>query len=107
LAAVPAFAAPPQVDGELRQSSNDIVEIDAAIDRLQKKYGDAADSRDDYHELEARRDDAIVTLIRVPASSMVGIKAKASALQLDRLFEDYEMHQQVALSLAEDLIALG
>ena len=36
LAAVPAFAAPPQVDGELRQASNDLVEIDAAIDRLHK-----------------------------------------------------------------------
>ena len=107
LAAVPAFAAPPQVDGELRQASNDLVEIDAAIDRLHKSYGDDADSRGDYHELEARRDDAIGTLISVPASSMVGIKAKAAALQIGELFDDYEAHQQIALSLAEDLTALG
>ena len=97
----------PQGDGELRQASDDIVEIDAAIERLHKKYGEAADSRDDYHELEARRDDAIGTLISVPASSMAGIKAKASALQLDELFTDFESHQQIALSLAEDLTALG
>ena len=38
---------------------------------------------------------------------MDGIKAKASALQLDELFADYEAHQQIALSLAEDLTALG
>ena len=107
LAAVPAFAAPPQVDGELRQASNDLVEIDAAIDRLHKSYGDDADSRGDYHELEARRDDAIGTLISVPASSMIGIKAKAAALQIGELFDDYEAHQQIALSLAEDLTALG
>jgi len=110
LAAVPASAVSldnPQGDGELRQASDDIVEIDAAIERLHKKYGEAADSRDDYHELEARRDDAIGTLISVPASSMAGIKAKASALQLDELFTDFESHQQIALSLAEDLTALG
>jgi hypothetical protein len=94
-------------DGELRQASNDLVEIDAAIDRLHKSYGDDADSRGDYHELEARRDDAIGTLSSVPASSMIGIKAKASALQLDELFTDFESHQQIALSLAEDLTALG
>jgi hypothetical protein len=33
--------------------------------------------------------------------------AKASPLQLDDLFEDYESHQEIALSLADDLIALG
>ena len=107
LAAVPAFAAPPQVDGELRQALNDLVEIDAAIERLHKKYGDDADSRGDYRELEERRNDAIGTLSSVAASSMIGIKAKASALQLDELFIDFESHQQIALSLAEDITALG
>jgi hypothetical protein len=46
----------------------------------------------------------------VPASSMAGIKAKASALQLDGLADfggNYEAHQGIALSLADDLIALG
>ena len=108
LAAVPASAvSSPMLDGDLRQAFGDIVEIDAAIDRLHKSYGDDADSRGDYHELEARRDDTIGTLISVPASSMAGIKAKASALQLDELFTDFESHQQIALSLAEDLTALG
>jgi hypothetical protein len=38
---------------------------------------------------------------------MIGIKAKASALQLDELFIDFESHQEIAVSLADDLIALG
>jgi hypothetical protein len=32
--------------------------------------------------------------------------AKASALQIKVLFEDYEMHQRIGLSLADDLIAI-
>ena len=108
LAVVPASAVSVSLtDGELRQASDDLVEIDAAIERLHKKYGDDADSRDDYRELEERRNDAIGTLSSVPASSMIGIKAKASALQLDELFIDFESHQQIALSLAEDITALG
>jgi hypothetical protein len=51
------------------------------------------------------RDDAIATLITVRASSTAGIMAKASALQLKVLFEDHERHQEIALSLADDLIA--
>jgi hypothetical protein len=97
----------PQVDGELRQAFDDIVEMDAAIATLHKQHGDDADSRDDYLECQDMRDDAIATLIDVRASSTAGIMAKASALQLKVLFEDYERHQEIALSLADDLIALG
>jgi uncharacterized ferredoxin-like protein len=86
---------------------DDLVEMDAALAALHKKHGDDADSRDDYQESEEMRDDAIATLINVRASSTAGIMAKASALQLDQLFEDFESHQQIALSLADDLIALG
>lgn len=107
LAAVPAFAAPPQVDGELRQALADIIEINAALNGLFKKYGDDADSRGDFLELEARLDHATDTLISVPASSMAGIKAKAAALHLNELFTNDEAHKEIAVSLANDLIALG
>jgi hypothetical protein len=110
LAAGPALAVSldnPQIDGELHQALVDIIEIDAALYVLREKYGDDADSRDDFLELEARRYDAIDTLSSVRASSMVGIKAKAAALQIGELFDDYERHQEIALSLAEDLTALG
>ena len=87
LAAVPALAVSldnPQIDGELHQALDDLVEMDAALAALHKKHGDDTDSRDDYHELEARRDDAIGTLISVPASSMAGIKAKVVKLPVPR-----------------------
>jgi hypothetical protein len=109
LAAGPALAVSldnPQIDGELHQALVDIIEIDAALYGLREKYGDDADSHD-FLELEARRYDAIDTLSSVRASSMVGIKAKAAALQIGELFDDYERHQEIALSLAEDLTALG
>lgn len=57
--------------------------------------------------LEERRDGCINILATVAATSMVGIQAKASALRLDRLYEDYDNHQQIAVSLAEDLACLG
>jgi len=74
----------PQVDGELTEAFAVIVEMDAAIEALHKQYGDDADSRDDYLECQDKRYDAIDTLIDVPASSKAGIKAKATALQMDQ-----------------------
>jgi hypothetical protein len=97
----------PHVDGELCRALEDLVAIDFAIDRLHKAFGDDADSRDDYRDLSEKRNDCIATLIEVPASSMVGIQAKAAALRLDRMFEDFEQHQQIAVSLADDLAGLG
>ena len=97
----------PRLDGELRQAFDDLVAADAAIDSLHKAYGDDADSRDDYRDLSEKRNGCIATLVEVQASSMVGIQAKASALRLDLMFEDFEQHQQIAVSLADDLASLG
>ena len=110
LAAVPANAVSldnPQGDGELRKALDDLVEMDASLEALHTKHGDDADSRDDYLECQDMREDAIATLTDVRAASTAGILAKASALQLQALFEDYESHQEIAVSLADDLIALG
>ena len=109
LTVVPASAisvSSPQTDGDLRQALNDLLEMDAALAALHDKHGDDADSRDDYQEHEDMRDAAIATLIDVRASSTAGMMAKASALQIKVLFEDYEMHQLIGLSLADDLIAI-
>jgi hypothetical protein len=38
---------------------------------------------------------------------MVGIQSKASALRLECMIEDFDMHQQIAVSLADDLARLG
>jgi hypothetical protein len=38
---------------------------------------------------------------------MAGIEAKAVCVRLRTLIEDYDQHQQVAVSLADDLVQLG
>jgi hypothetical protein len=53
------------------------------------------------------RDDSIAMLAETKSSSMVGILAKATALQQKTLMEDYDRHQWVALFLANDLILLA
>jgi len=93
----------PEVDGELRQAFEDLVTADSDIDRIHNEHGDEADSRDDYAATNEKRNDSIYTLITVAASSMVGIQAKATALRLRRTFEDFESHQSIALSLADDI----
>ncbi|PAY05433.1 hypothetical protein CK489_29050 [Bradyrhizobium sp. UFLA03-84] len=97
----------PEVDGDLRQAVEDMKAHTAAIDRLHRLHGDDADSRDDYAQLEALRDDCITTLIERGALSMVGVLAKATALQQRELLADPERHPRVALSLASDLARLG
>lgn len=97
----------PEIDGELRKAFEDLVAADAEIAKLHTTYGDDADSREEYLTAEEKRNNSIETLITVPASSMVGIQAKASALRLKVMFEDFESHQQIAVSLADDLACLG
>jgi hypothetical protein len=97
----------PHVDGELSQAFANMVAIDSALSNLHKQFEDDADEREDYRELEERRDRTIETLITVPASSMVGIQAKASALRLKVMIEDWERHGEIAVSLAEDLALLA
>jgi hypothetical protein len=93
-------------DGALRLAFENLVATDAAIAGLHATFGDDADSREDYAELEEKRNECIATLIEVPAASMAGILAKAAALRLKVMIEDYDQHQQIAVSLADDLVCL-
>jgi hypothetical protein len=97
----------PQVDSDLVQAAHDLQAVDQAIANLYDKFGDDADSREDYLALEDRRNENIATLITVPAKSMIGIEAKAVCVRLKTLIEDYDQHQQVAVSLTDDLVQLG
>jgi hypothetical protein len=54
--------------------------------------------------LGVRRNENIATLVSVPATSAPGIQAKASALRLRTMIEDWDQHQQIAVSLADDLV---
>jgi hypothetical protein len=108
-AAVPVAAPFDQgaLDIELVQAAHDLQAVDQALGNLCRKFGDDADSREEYLALEARRDEHIATLITVPARSTAGVQAKAASVRLKALIEDYDQHQQVAVSLADDLVARG
>ena len=95
------------LDADLVQAAFDLQAVDQSLRNLYKKFGDDADSREDYLALEDRRNESIATLITVPAKSMPGIQAKAVCVRLRALIEDYSQHQQVAVSLADDLVQLG
>jgi hypothetical protein len=52
--ALPPFAnAAPDLD--LLNAATEMQDSDAAIERLHKRHGDDADSRDDYHAVEDKR----------------------------------------------------
>jgi hypothetical protein len=80
--------------------------VEQAIDDLCRKY-DEADGRDDYRALEDRRNENIATLVTIQAKSAAGIQAKAASLQLRAMIADQDQHQQISVSLADDLVALG
>jgi len=71
------------------------------------RFGDDAGERADYLALERRRNDNIATLITVPALSAAGVQAKAVSVRMRALIEDYTQHQQVAVSLADDIAERG
>jgi hypothetical protein len=96
-----------ETDAALVQAAFGLQAADQAINHLCKKFGDDADDREDYLELEYRRNEHIATLITVPARSTAGVQAKAASVRLRALIEDYDQHQQVAVSLADDLVARG
>jgi hypothetical protein len=103
ITAVSATALPLEVDTELVHAARDLEATDQAIDSLHRKYDDA-DSREDYRAIEDRRNENIATLVTIRAKSAAGIQAKAASLRLRAMIEDYTQHQQIAVSLADDLV---
>jgi predicted metalloprotease len=85
-------------------ASCDLTVMDLAINGLHSKYGDDADSREDYLAIEQQRDENIEILSSVRAESWAGIWAKAAALRSKRTIEDYESALAIAASLADDIM---
>jgi hypothetical protein len=100
--AAPSIASglPIQADAELVRAAQDLAAIDQAFEDLHGKHGHDAD----FSPLGVRRNENIATLITVSATSAAGIQAKASALRLPSMIEDWDQHQQVAVSLADDIV---
>jgi hypothetical protein len=91
-------------DCNLHQAADDLAATDLAIAAIFKTFGDDAEDREDYLKLEDQRNDCIAILIEVQATSMRGIQAKAAALRLKTMIDDYDQHQQIAVSRADDLV---
>lgn len=94
-------------DAELTAAVTEIATIDDTITAMHKKYGDDADSRDDYIDFADRRLDLLEMMGSTPSMSRVGIEAKAAALLMNDLACDYSRFGDVAESLALDILALG
>jgi hypothetical protein len=58
-------------------------------------------------DAENARSAAIVRLGEIPAQSLRGMRAKAAAMQLRPIQDDYESHGFIAESLAEDVMQLS
>lgn len=101
--ALPSFE-PDVKDLDLSNAAYEMRNVDGAIDRLHKKHGDDADGRKDYHQLEAKRDEALNALAKTKSVSSNGLIAKAEVLVERRLIEDYERHRLIATSLAKDVL---
>jgi hypothetical protein len=100
--AAPSIASglPTQADAELVRAAQDLAAIDHAFEDLRRERGYDAN----FLPLGVRRNENIATLITVPATSGLGFQAKASALRLDMMVADQDQHQQIAVSLADDLV---
>jgi hypothetical protein len=101
--ALPSFD-PVRKDLDLINAVFEMQTRDAAINHLHEKYGDDADSRGDYRQLEVERFAALETLRAEGARTSNGIVAKAEAVSERRLVEDYKRHGEISASLAADVL---
>lgn len=91
-------------DEAIVAAANALFRTDEAIDQFLKRHGDKADEMQDRWDLEDKRNQFIAVLIETPAQTPNGIQAKAAVLRDARMIEDTDQHQQISVSLADDLI---
>jgi hypothetical protein len=97
----------PQIDSDLTSAACEIEMLDFAIDGLHAKFGDDADSRADYLNAAARRQELIGLICEQHARSWDGIWAKATVLRLRSIQESYAVTGKVAESLSIDIMQLS
>jgi hypothetical protein len=93
-------------DAEMTAAVAEIATIDDALTAMHKKYGDDADSRDDYLEFADRRLDLLEMMGSTPSMSRADVEAKATALLMKEVAWDYHRFGEIAASLALDVLAL-
>jgi len=97
-------------DGALADAVPNIVRLDIEID-VSLRRGEAsgpagAELTPAHAALEAQRDALIARLCNQPAEGLLGLRAKAHALQLATIQEDDEAASDIALRLSTDVLRL-
>lgn len=117
----PVFAATPTTapamllegsDQDLVDAAEGLMSAERSIDSLYEEHRRSGaegevDERADCLALFDRQAECIATLITVPAISGRGVQAKAAVVRWKPLIGRYDDHQQVAVSLADDVARLG
>lgn len=117
----PVFAATPTTapampldgfDPDLVDAAEGLMSAERWIDSLYEEHRRSGaegevDERADCRALFEQQNEHIATLITVSATSARGIGAKASVVRWAPLIGRYDAHQQIAVSLADDIARLG
>ena len=97
-------------DGALADAVSNIVrldaEIEASIRRGETSGPEGAELTPAHAALEAQRDALIVRLRDQPAEGLLGLRAKAHALQLATIQEEDESTSDIASGLSADVLRL-
>jgi hypothetical protein len=97
----------PGADAKLTAAYAELAALDDALEALYKKYGEDRETRDDFLSMEARRYDLLEMLGSMPSRSQAGIDAKAAALLMKEATLDDQRFQEIAESLAQDILHRG
>ena len=92
-----------RLDGELIEACGELQKLDLGLQELHQKFGDDADSRDDYLAMCDRRFRTLEVLAAVPAKSTADIAAKAEVLLERSVQEAYDHAVKIGASLAHDV----
>lgn len=102
-----AFGASPLFDEELVEASHQAEIAKLTLDGMYHQFGDSADSRRDYRRLEQKQSRCLKTLATIPAKNWRGIVAKASVLSESSASASDPIYNEIAASLARDLLHMA
>lgn len=111
LASAAAISAPaiasPYADTALSHAVTAVLNLTEALDRLYREYGDEADTRADYQQIEDERDAALARLADTRGVTWDDLLAKAAIVDRINPHCPDLMQIDVAASLARDILRMA
>ncbi|MGY4476324.1 hypothetical protein [Bradyrhizobium sp. USDA 3364] len=95
-------ATPAAEDAALVDAAAGVVALDGAIEAFLDANNDD-DEHPEFQAMDSQRSAHLDTLATVPAIGIAGLRAKARTLKVDSVTADLYRHQEISLSLVEDL----